>query len=180
MAPAGLPSTVMPPWAMGINPSSAFIMVVFPAPLVPTMAVTEPCGIRKVPCCQMMCPPRETPASSNSIQNDALSCMARSLDKSTIVFSQTVLTIILNKKHAWTMKSLVMNPPGSYPLLEKRVRRCRGITRHRRIGGGRMTVALFTGVRLPCVVRRCGVGIGVGIVVRRLLAIRFRGRDVRI
>ena len=38
-----------------------------------------------------------------------------------------------------------------------------------------MTVALFTGVRLPCVVRRCGVGIGVGIVVRRLLAIRFRG-----
>ena len=113
MAPAGLPSTVMPPWAMGINPSSAFIMVVFPAPWVPTMAVTEPCGIRKVPCCQMMCPPRETPASSNSIQNDALSCMARSLDKSTIVFSQTVLTIILNKKHAWTMKSLVMNPPGS-------------------------------------------------------------------
>lgn len=85
----------------------------FPVPLVPTMAVTEPCGIRKVPCCQMMCPPRETPASSNSIQNDALSCMARSLDKSTIVFSQTVLTIILNKKHAWTMKSLMMNPPRS-------------------------------------------------------------------
>lgn len=47
-------------------------------------------------------------------------------------------------------------------------------------GGGRMTVALFTRIRLPCVVRRCGVGIGVGIVARRLLAIRFRGRDVRI
>ena len=46
--------------------------------------------------------------------------------------------------------------------------------------GEGMTVALFTGVRLPCVVRRCGVGIGVGIVVRRLLAIRFRGRGVRI
>ena len=43
----------MLPCAVGINPSSAFIMVVLPAPLVPTIAVTEPCGMLNVPCCQM-------------------------------------------------------------------------------------------------------------------------------
>ena len=31
------------------------IIVVLPVPLVPTMAVTEPVGMAKVPCCQMIC-----------------------------------------------------------------------------------------------------------------------------
>ena len=67
MTPAGLPSTVMLPAVVSIRPSSAFIIVVLPAPLVPTMAVTEPLGMLNEPCRQITRPPRLTQASLNTI-----------------------------------------------------------------------------------------------------------------
>lgn len=46
------------------------IIVVLPVPLVPTMAVTEPVGMAKVPCCQMIWSPRLMAASLNTMQSE--------------------------------------------------------------------------------------------------------------
>ena len=62
----------MEPAAAGISPSSAFIIVVLPVPFVPTIAVTDPEGMAKVPCCQMMRPPRDTAASRKTMQSAAV------------------------------------------------------------------------------------------------------------
>ena len=70
ISPAGLPSTVRLPWQSGKRPSSALIIVVLPVPLVPTMAVTEPVGMAKVPCCQMIWSPRLMAASLNTMQSE--------------------------------------------------------------------------------------------------------------
>lgn len=57
----------MPP-ASGRRPSSVFIIVVLPVPFVPTMAVTEPAGMEKSPCCQISRSPRFTEALLNTMQ----------------------------------------------------------------------------------------------------------------
>ena len=61
----------MLPWSSGSSPSSACIMVVLPVPLVPTMAVTDPIGMEKLPSRQMICPPRRTATSRKTTQGSS-------------------------------------------------------------------------------------------------------------
>ncbi len=77
----------------GKRPSLALIIVVLPVPLVPTMAVTEPVGMAKVPCCQMIWSPT---LDGGIAEHDAIGSFTHNAR-----LWQTMLTIVLNIVYGW-------------------------------------------------------------------------------